>query len=95
MEWYRKEAGLPENMDAIGWRESNCRNDVTSSTGCCVGYFQIHTGNFTAPGYKAGIAACGVSKRSDILGNADYQKRNNACVAAVLYDVSGMTPWRL
>lgn len=95
MEFLRAEVGLPSAMDAIGWRESNCRNDVTSRTGCCVGYFQIHTGNFTAPGYRAGIAACGVDERSDILGNSIEQKRANACVAKVLYDVSGMSPWRL
>jgi peptidoglycan hydrolase-like protein with peptidoglycan-binding domain len=60
-----------------------------------IGYFQIHTGNFTAPGYRAGIAACGVSQRSDILGNSPEQKLANACVAKVLYDVSGGQPWRL
>lgn len=91
----RQAVGLPENMDAIGYRESRCRNDVVSSTGCCVGYFQIHTGNFTAPGYRDGIRACGVTSRSDILGNSDEQKQKNACVAKVLYDVSGMSPWRL
>lgn len=94
MDFWRQQAGLPEGFNSIGWRESNCRNDVTSRTGCCVGYWQIHTGNFTAPGYKAGIAACGVDGRSDILGNSDEQKQRQACVAKVLYDVSGMVPWR-
>ena len=95
MEFYRRSAGLPDQFDAIGYRESRCRNDVVSSIGCCVGYWQIHTGNFTAPGYRDGIRNCGVSARSDILGNSPEQKRRNACVAKVLYDVSGMNPWSL
>lgn len=106
MNYWRVQAGLPDQFSdyprtgprsqwGFGWRESNCRNDLVSSTGCCVGYWQIHTGNFTAPGYRAGIQACGVSRRSDILGNSDDQKRKQACVAKVLYDVSGLTPWRL
>jgi hypothetical protein len=108
MNYWRIQAGLPDRFSdqprmpqvrfadqGYGWRESNCRNDVVSSTGCCVGYWQIHTGNFNAPGYKAGIAACGVSKRSDILGNSAEQKQKQACVAKVLYDVSGLSPWRL
>lgn len=85
----------PRSQQGYGWRESKCRNDVTSGTGCCVGYLQIHTGNFTAPGYRSGIAACEVSKRSDILGNAPLQKQKQMCVAKVLYDVSGLSPWRL
>ena len=106
MNYFREKLGLPAQFSdyprtgprsswGYGWRESNCRNDVVSSTGCCVGYWQIHTGNFTAPGYKAGIAACGVSKRSDILGNLPMQKYKQACVAKVLYDVSGLYPWKL
>lgn len=106
MEFYRVQWGLPEQFGDMpqagprsqmgyGWRESNCRNDVVSWTGCCVGYLQIHTGNFTAPGYRSGIAACEVSKRSDILGNAPLQKQKQMCVAKVLYDVSGLSPWRL
>lgn len=106
MNFYRLQWGLPaqfgdqprsgpRSQQGYGWRESNCRNDVVSGTGCCVGYLQIHTGNFTAPGYRSGIAACEVSKRSDILGNAPLQKQKQMCVAKVLYDVSGLSPWRL
>lgn len=95
MTWYRVNAGLPERFDAIGWRESNCRNDVTSSTGCCHGFWQISFGNRTAPGYRAGFIACGVFQVSDYKGNSDSQMRANACLAKVLYDVSGMSPWSL
>lgn len=106
MEFYRVQWGLPDQFGSTpqtgprssmgyGWRESNCRNDVTSWTGCCVGYWQIHTGNFRAPGYRDGIAACGVDERSDILGLSALQKQRQACVAKVLYDVSGLSPWRL
>lgn len=94
MDFWRQQAGLPEIFNAIGWRESNCRNDIPSKTNCCVGYWQIHTGNFTAPGYRDGIFACGVTRRSDIMGNSDEQKQKQACVTKVLYDVSGMAPWR-
>lgn len=93
--YYRIQAGLPAVFDAIGYRESRCDNTVTSSTGCCVGALQIGTGNFTAPGYRDGIAACGVTRRSDIMGDNDSAWKKQMCVAAVLYRISDMQPWAL
>lgn len=95
MTFYRIQAGLPSRFDQLGWRESNCKNTVTSNTGCCVGYWQIHTGNFTAPGYRAGFVACGVTRRSDIIGLDPAVKQRQACAAKVMYDVSGYQPWAL
>lgn len=90
---YRQQAGLPAQFDAIIYRESRCLNTVTSNTGCCVGALQVSIGNKTADGYRDGFAACGVTQRSDILGDSDSQWRKEMCVAKVLFDVSGMSPW--
>lgn len=96
MSFYRQQAGLPEQFDAIGYRESRCRNDVTSRTGCCFGWLQLYlASHLRSPGYRDGVAACGVTQVADIRGNSDAQKRAQMCVAKVLYDVSGMSPWRL
>jgi len=67
----------------IAWRESNCRPDVTSSTGCA-GIFQmssIHAGLFAANGYSFQPDA--------------WNAEANIAVAATLYASSGPSPWRL
>lgn len=98
MSGYRQAAGLPEQFDAIGYRESRCRNDVTSSTGCCFGWLQnflsSHLSNQSA--YRDRIInECGVTKVADIRGNSDAQKRGQMCVTFVVYSISGLAPWRL
>lgn len=96
MEWFRRDVGLPDIFDSIGWRESNCQNDARPTlpaASCCRGWWAIHKSNIRAPGYKAGAAACGITTESDYYGNSFEQKRASACFAKVLYDVSGLTPW--
>lgn len=98
MSWYRRQAGLPDVFDSIGFRESRCQNDARPSlpaASCCRGWWAIHRSNIRAPGYAAGAAACGITTELDYYGVSPEQKRASACFARVLYDVSGMTPWAL
>ena len=98
MHWYRVEVGLPEIFDRIGYRESRCRNDVTSSTGCCVGWWQNYISSHlsAASAYRAPIIAlCGVTTRAQILGNTPEQKWAQACVTLVVWTISGLSPWAL
>lgn len=95
MWFYMAQWGLPERFRGIGYRESNCRNDVTSRPGCCHGYLQLWVtlhlkDHRMAPGY----AACEVDEVSDIKGNDPYTKQRHMCAAAVLYDVMGTSPWK-
>jgi hypothetical protein len=109
MEFYRQQAGLPSNFSdqprtgsrshqGFGWRESNCRNDVVSSTGCCFGYWQNYISSHLSRGsaYRERIInECQVSGVSDIYGNNDLQKQKQACVTAIVYSISGLSPWNL
>ena len=106
MNFYREEFGLPERFgsggqhqlwvasDGIGWRESKCQNDVTSSTGCCVGYWQLYV-NLYLKDYqmKPHMVLCDVDEKNDVLGLDAYDKQRNACVAKALFDVVGYSPW--
>ena len=107
MNFYRVQFGLPERFgdggrhqkwvpsDGLGWRESKCRNDVTSSTGCCHGYWQLYISLFlrdTKLGPK--VRACNVTKPLDVFGLEPYNKQRNACVAKALYDLKGLDPWK-
>ena len=96
MNFYRVQMGLPEGWSdqprtgpkrwwGLGWRESNCRNDV--KTFCCYGYWQIAWANRNAHGYKtAGVFTnCGVRYLSDWFGSAPEQKQKSACIAANMY----------
>jgi hypothetical protein len=95
MSAYRQAAGLPDVFDAIGYRESRCRNTVTSSTGCCFGWLQLYlASSMRAPGYRDGVQACGVNSVDDIRGDSDAAKRGQMCVAKVMFDVSGLGPWQ-
>lgn len=92
MSWYRQQAGLPEVFDTIGYRESRCRNDVR--TWCCYGWYQNYVAShLRSPGYAAGLRECGIDEVSDVYGLSDSQKRKQACMTAVLYRVSGLSPW--
>lgn len=77
----RPEASFGEQ--GIGFRESSCNNSAGNS--CCVGWWGLHTGNFTAPGYRQGVEDCGIHHRSDIQGQAPLVKQKQACMAKVMY----------
>ena len=108
-EWYRVQAGLPDRFastprrpavsfanQGLLWRESNCRNDVTSNTGCCVGYWQLHHVIFRDHRVAPLIAEhCGRVGWLDVIGDTPAAKQANACVAAQLYAVDGLRPWAL
>jgi peptidoglycan hydrolase-like protein with peptidoglycan-binding domain len=96
MSFYRVQAGLPEVFDRLGYRESRCRNDVTSSTGCCFGYLQnfITSHLSRASAYRDKIVnECQVTGRTDILGNNPLKKQKQMCVTKVVFDISGLSPW--
>ena len=96
MEWYRNYVGLPETFNGLGWRESNCRNDVR--TFCCYGYWQVYISLWLSSNssYRnALINVCGISGVESIYGLSDSQKFAQACAVKVAYDISGLQPWRL
>lgn len=82
--WDRFGVDVAEWAIGIAWRESNCRPDVTSPTGCA-GVFQtavpLHGGLYASLGYDWHTAA--------------WQAEPNIAVAAALYASSGPGPWRL
>lgn len=72
-------------MQQIMNRESRCRPDVTSNTGCCHGLLQIHQMHVPY------LDVCGVNSASDL-----FNPGKNICAAAVLYRrAGGMSPWSL
>lgn len=83
--WGRFGPQVVEWAIAIGWRESNCRPDVASPTGC-YSIFQmalpLHKGMYAAAGYPDWYAA-------------RYDARASVAAAALLYASSGPSPWRL
>jgi len=94
MHWYRANAGLPARFDAIGWRESNCRNEDGVHTSCCYGYWQLNVGlhmrdGRIAPKYRA----CGVDSYTDVNSDTPGDKLRQACAAKALYDVVGLSAW--
>lgn len=92
--FYRQQAGLPDAFDALIWRESNCKNTVTSRTGCCVGYLQLHYINWRDHRTIDGLAACDATWQN-VKGGTPDAKQRQMCAAKVLFDVVGMQPWRL
>jgi hypothetical protein len=94
MHFYRVQAGLPARFDAIGWRESNCRNEDGVHTSCCYGYWQLNVAlhmkdHRLAPRYRA----CGVDSYTDVNSDTPEDKRRQACAAKALYDVVGLSAW--
>ena len=72
-------------MQQIMNRESRCRPDVTSNTGCCHGLFQIHQLHIP------NLGPCGVDSVSDL-----FAPGKNICSAAIVYRrAGGMSPWAL
>ena len=94
MEFYRKQWGLPAAFDAIGWRESNCRNEDVVKTFCCHGYWQMYTSLHVRDHRLAPkMEACGVSSHHDLNSDIPIEKQRQACAAKALYDVMGTSPW--
>lgn len=104
MNFYREQWGLPARFDdsgrhqrwtpsdGIGWRESKCQNDVNTS--CCWGYWQLNIGLFFGDWRMAPrLAACGVASHRDVSGTSPLAKQKQACAAAMLYQLSGLSPW--
>lgn len=98
MSFYRKQAGLPERFDALGWRESNCRNEDGVRTFCCYGYWQNYISSHLSRNsqYRTRIInECQVTKADDINSDDPVEKQRQACVTKVVYDISGLRPWAL
>jgi hypothetical protein len=94
MHWYRANAGLPARFDAIGWRESNCRNEDGVHTSCCYGWWQLNVSlhlrdSRIGPKYRA----CGVDSYTDVNSDTVGDKLRQACAAKALYDVVGLSAW--
>ena len=83
--WDRFGPSTVEWAISIAWRESNCRPDVVSPTGC-YGIFQmalpLHADLFAGVGYP--------DWRS-----VRFDAEANIAAAAALYASSGSSPWRL
>jgi hypothetical protein len=96
MAWYREDAGLPERFDALGWRESNCRNEDEVRTGCCHGYWQMWTAlHLDDHRLAPKMAECGVSSYHDLNSDIPEDKKRQACATKALYDTVGYSAWEL
>ena len=85
--WYRQQAGLPDHFDGVIFRESSCRNDVSSW--CCHGWAQIHRIHLGSDW----IMACDVHSIDDLLGVEPLDKQRNLCAAAGLFAIQGADAW--
>lgn len=95
MTFYRRQWGLPDRFDAIGWRESNCRNEDGVRTSCCHGYWQLWI-NLHLRDQRIGWRyrdLCGVHSVYDVNSDEPLDKQRQACAAKQLYDVVGMSAW--
>jgi hypothetical protein len=83
--WSRFGPDVVQWAIGIAWRESNCRPDVVSPTGC-YSIFQmalpLHAPTFAAAGYPDWYAV-------------RFNAEANIQSAALLYAGSGSSPWRL
>ena len=91
MHFYERQFGLPARFDAIGWRESNCRNEDGVHTSCCWGYFQLHHMHFT--NHSEFATKCGADSYQDVNSDTPLDKQRQACSAKVLYDMVGLSAW--
>lgn len=97
MNFYRGQAGLPDEFAALGWRESNCRNEDSVRTFCCYGYWQNYISSHLSrhSAYRQRIIdQCQVTGADDINSDDPLEKQKQACVTAVVYSISGLSPWR-
>jgi len=74
---------LEEQALRIAWRESSYRPDVTSSTGCCVGVFQMYWEQ-----HRSWLVDIGVTSRDQL-----FDARTNIEAAYALYQRGGWSPW--
>lgn len=96
MNWYRVNAGLPERFSALGWRESNCRNEDGVRTWCCHGYWQLYISLWIQDHrLSPRLAACGVDSADDVNSDTHEDKLRQACAAKAAYDVSKFQPWAM
>jgi hypothetical protein len=93
MKFYRKQAGLPDVFDRLGWRESNCRNEDGVHTSCCWGYWQLHQQHVRSGYADRWRRECGITSYADFNSDNAIDKQRQACGAFVLYDMSGLSPW--
>lgn len=91
MRFYANQFGLPARFDAIGWRESNCRNEDGVRTSCCHGYWQLHQMHFR-PG-NIMDRNCSADSFDDVNSDTPLDKQRQACSAKQLYDIAGLSPW--
>jgi len=95
MNFYRVQWGLPAVFDAIGWRESNCRNEDGVHTSCCWGYWQLWIGlQVQDHRMQPRLAWCDVDHYSDVNSDVPIDKQRQACATAQLYAEDGMSPWQ-
>lgn len=92
--YLRAQAGLPARFDRLIWRESNCRNEVVSGTGCCVGLLQLNSIIWRDHRMTDRLADCGATW-SNVRGTSLASKVRQMCAAKALYDVDGMSPWSM
>lgn len=96
MEFYRIQWDLPEYFGCerwmIGWKESNCRNTVSSY--CCHGYWQLYV-SLHLKDHRLGprYVECGITSIADVLGPEPIKKQRNACGAKAVFDISGCGAW--
>jgi len=89
MRWYRVNAGLPSRFDALGWRESNCRNEDGVRTFCCHGYWQLYVSlHLRDPRLAPRYAACGITSHYDVNSDTHIDKLRQACGAKAVYDIT-------
>jgi hypothetical protein len=94
MSWYRQRAGLPARFDQLGWRESNCRQELGVHTGCCWGWLQLNVSlHLRDHRLVDRYHRCGVYSVSDANGPDD--KARHMCAAKALFDVVGYSAWSL
>ena len=94
MNFYRVQWGLPERFSALGWRESNCRNEDGVRTFCCHGYWQLYTSLHLQDHRLAPrMELCGVSSHYDLNSDNPLEKQKQACAAKALFDVVGYSAW--
>jgi len=94
MNFYRVQWGLPERFNAIGWRESNCRNEDGVRTSCCHGYWQMWTAlHLDDHRLAPKMNFCGVFSYQDLNSDNPLEKQKQACAAKALYDTVGYSAW--
>lgn len=97
MMFYAAQWGLPERFRALGWRESNCRNEDVVRTFCCHGYWQLYVSLFqrdhrTGPRLRD---ECGVFSADDVNSDQPLDKQRQACGARVVLDIQGIDAWAM